>query len=89
MLGLGETAEEILETIRDIARTGCDIITIGQYLSPKRTSLPVEKFYTPREFAFFREKALEFGIKHAESAPLVRSSYHARQAHAQTQKTNG
>ena len=69
--------------------TGCDIVTIGQYLSPKRNSLPVEKFYTPAEFAFFREKALEFGIKHAESAPLVRSSYHAHRAHAETQKTNG
>ena len=89
MLGLGETTDEILVTIRDIAGTGCDILTIGQYLSPKSHSLPVEKFYTPGEFAFFREKALEFGIKHAESAPLVRSSYHAHRAHIETQKKSG
>ena len=89
MLGLGETTDEVLDTMRDIAATGCDIITIGQYLSPKLNSLPVEKFYTPAEFEFFREKALEFGVKHAESAPLVRSSYHADRAHTETQKTNG
>lgn len=89
MVGLGETTDAIIETIRDIAETGCDIVTIGQYLSPKRNSLPVEKFYTPAEFAFLREKALGFGIKHAESAPLVRSSYHAHLAHIETQKTSG
>jgi lipoic acid synthetase len=53
-------------------------------LSPKSNSLPVEKFYTPDEFRFFRDKAVELGIKHAESAPLVRSSYHAHRAHAET-----
>jgi lipoic acid synthetase len=84
MVGLGETTAQVLETLADIAATGCDIVTIGQYLSPKATSLSVEKFYTPEEFAFFRDKALELGIKHAESAPLVRSSYHAHRAHAQT-----
>ncbi len=82
MVGLGETTEQIEETIRDIADTGCDIITIGQYLSPKRNALPVEKFYTPDEFKYLGEKSLEFGIKHAESGPLVRSSYHAHDAHA-------
>ena len=78
MVGLGETTDQLVATIADIAETGCDIITIGQYLSPKRKSLPVEKFYTPDEFDYLRDKALELGIKHAESAPLVRSSYHAR-----------
>ncbi|MEJ2720740.1 MAG: lipoyl synthase, partial [bacterium] len=73
MVGLGETTEQLVATIRDIAGAGCDIITIGQYLSPKRNSLQVEKFYTPEEFDFLRDKAREFGIKHAESAPLVRS----------------
>ena len=87
MVGLGETTDQVLETIRDIADTGCDIVTIGQYLSPKRSSLPVEKFYTPAEFAFFREAALEAGIKHAESGPLVRSSYHAQHAHSRIRKT--
>ena len=82
MVGLGETTEQLEETIRDIADTGCDIITIGQYLSPKRNALPVEKFYTPDEFKYLGEKSLEFGIKHAESGPLVRSSYHAHDAHS-------
>lgn len=87
MVGLGETIDEVVETIGDIAATGCDILTIGQYLSPKRQSLPVARFYTPVEFDLLRGKALAAGIKHAESAPLVRSSYHAREAHAKTRKT--
>lgn len=78
MVGLGETTEELVETIKDIADTGCDIITIGQYLSPKKNALPVEKFYTPEEFDYLRDKAYEFGLKHAESSPLVRSSYKAK-----------
>lgn len=77
MVGLGETTDQLVATIKDVAGAGCDIITIGQYLSPKRNSLQVEKFYAPEEFGFLREKAREFGIKHVESAPLVRSSYHA------------
>jgi lipoic acid synthetase len=78
MLGLGETREQLLQTIRDIADTGCDIITIGQYLSPKQNALPVEKFYSPEEFDEIRERAYEFGLKHVESSPLVRSSYKAK-----------
>jgi lipoic acid synthetase len=78
MVGLGETTDQLVDTIGDIAGTGCDIITIGQYLSPKKTALPVEKFYTPKEFDYLRDKAYEFGLKHAESGPLVRSSYHAK-----------
>jgi lipoic acid synthetase len=89
MVGLGETTEQILETLGDIADTGCDIATIGQYLSPKRNSLPVEKFYTPDEFGFLREKALSMGIRHVESGPLVRSTYHAHRAHAETQQVAG
>jgi lipoic acid synthetase len=79
MVGLGETDAQLLETVKDIADTGCDIITIGQYLSPKLTSLPVEKFYTPEEFEVLRVKAYEFGFKHVESSPLVRSSYKAKE----------
>jgi lipoic acid synthetase len=79
MLGLGETREQLLATIKDIADTGCDIITIGQYLSPKKTALPVEKFYTPAEFDELAERAYEFGLKHVESSPLVRSSYKAKE----------
>lgn len=84
MVGLGETMDEVIETLSDIAATGCDIVTVGQYLSPKRHSLPVARFYTPAEFGFLREKGLALGIKHVESGPLVRSSYHAHSAHDAT-----
>ena len=87
MVGLGETVDQVVETLSDIASTGCDIVTIGQYLPPERRSLPVERYYTPEEFAFLGEKALAIGIKHVESAPLVRSSYHARRAHIETHET--
>lgn len=79
MVGLGETKDQLLSTIKDIADTGCDIITIGQYLSPKRNALQVERFYTPTEFDELRDRAYEFGLKHVESSPLVRSSYKAKQ----------
>jgi lipoic acid synthetase len=79
MVGLGETMSQILETLADIAATGCDIMTIGQYLSPRKRSLPVERFYTPPEFEQLRQQALELGFKYVESGPLVRSSYHARE----------
>jgi lipoic acid synthetase len=79
MLGLGETREQLLSTIKDIADTGCDILTIGQYLSPKRNALPVERFYTPQEFDEIRDLGYEFGLKHVESSPLVRSSYKAKE----------
>jgi lipoic acid synthetase len=82
MVGLGETMDEVVETLGDIAATGCEIVTIGQYLSPTCRSLPVRRFYTPPEFEFLRERAVSLGIAHAESAPLVRSSYHAHKAHA-------
>jgi lipoic acid synthetase len=78
MVGIGETWEQILSAMKDIADTGCDIITIGQYLSPKRNSLPVERFYTPAEFDQLREHGYECGFKHVESSPLVRSSYKAK-----------
>jgi lipoic acid synthetase len=79
MVGLGETMEQILETMKDIADTGCDILTVGQYLSPRKRSLPVARFYTPGEFLFIKELGLEMGFSHVESAPLVRSSYHAKE----------
>ena len=79
MVGLGETFDQVLETMQDIARTGCDIMTVGQYLSPVRKSLAVQRFYTPAEFARLREEGLKLGFKHVEAGPLVRSSYHAKQ----------
>jgi lipoic acid synthetase len=78
MVGLGETFEQVLDTCRDIAGTGCDILTVGQYLSPVRRSLAVQRFYTPAEFARIREEGFNFGFKHVEAGPLVRSSYHAK-----------
>jgi len=80
MLGLGETTEEILETLSDLRSVGCDIATIGQYLQPYEKRLPVEKYYTPAEFDSLRDAGMEMGFTHVESGPLVRSSYHARRA---------
>lgn len=77
MLGLGETEEEIFETMDDILQTGCKIITIGQYLQPSTSHLPVQKFPTPEEFNNYHKVAINKGFKFAECAPLVRSSYHA------------
>jgi lipoic acid synthetase len=77
MLGLGEGREEILEVLRDLRETDVDVLTLGQYLQPTRNNLPVEKFYTPDEFAGFRDIALSLGFRSVASGPLVRSSYHA------------
>ena len=78
MIGLGETRSEILETLRDLARADVDIVTIGQYLSPSRKHLGVEKYYRPEEFEDLRREGLALGFRFVESGPLVRSSYHAR-----------
>jgi lipoic acid synthetase len=78
MVGLGETRSEILQTLRDLRSVDVDIITIGQYLSPSRRHLGVEKYYRPEEFEELREEGLALGLRFVESGPLVRSSYHAR-----------
>lgn len=77
MVGLGETVTELLETMQDIRNTDCDILTIGQYLSPSPRHLPIQRYYTPEEFDELKEAGLEMGFRHVESGPLVRSSYHA------------
>ena len=77
MLGLGETHEEILETMDDILSTGCQRLTLGQYLQPTAEHLPVKAYITPERFAEYKRIALEKGFKHVVSGPLVRSSYHA------------
>lgn len=77
MLGLGETEEEILETIDDLASVKVDIVTIGQYLQPTPNHLSIAEFITPEKFEEYRQYALSKGFKHVESSPLVRSSYHA------------
>jgi lipoic acid synthetase len=77
MLGLGETEQEVLETIEDLASVGTDILTLGQYLQPTPKHLPVKEFVTPEKFAEYKEIALSKGFRYVESGPLVRSSYHA------------
>ncbi|MFC2674009.1 MAG: lipoyl synthase [Prevotella melaninogenica] len=77
MLGLGETHKEILETMDDILSTGCQRLTLGQYLQPTAEHLPVKTYITPEMFAEYKRIALEKGFKHVVSGPLVRSSYHA------------
>lgn len=77
MIGLGETKEEIIETMDDLRAHDVDIMTIGQYLQPTKKHLKVQKYYTPDEFAELKDIAMEKGFSHCESGPLVRSSYHA------------
>ncbi|MDO8141293.1 MAG: lipoyl synthase [Candidatus Brocadiales bacterium] len=78
MLGLGEEWHEIISTMQDIRDMGCDILTIGQYLSPKRDALPIQRYYTPEEFETLKVEGERMGFKHIEAGPLVRSSYHAK-----------
>lgn len=77
MVGLGESDKEIIKTIHDIASTGCNILTIGQYLQPGLTNHPVERYVSPDQFNIYKNVALQMGFASVESAPLVRSSYHA------------
>ena len=77
MLGLGESEEETLETIDDLASVQVDILTLGQYLQPTPKHLPVAAFITPEKFAEYKDYALSKGFRYVESGPLVRSSYHA------------
>jgi len=79
MVGLGESAEELIEVFADLAARGVDILTVGQYLRPSRDHLPIARFYTPDEFRMLKEEALARGFLHVESGPLVRSSYHAHE----------
>lgn len=77
MLGLGETHQEVLETMEDLRSVQVDILTLGQYLQPTRKHLPVQEFITPERFAEYAEIGKEMGFRYVESGPLVRSSYHA------------
>ena len=77
MFGLGETEEEILKTFDDIKGTGVDVLTLGQYMRPTVNHLPVEKWYTPEEFEYFKDLAIEIGFLEVASGPMVRSSYRA------------
>ncbi len=77
MLGLGETKDEVVATMRDIVAEGAHVLTIGQYLRPSPMHLPIERYWTPEEFASLRDEGMTMGFRHVESGPLVRSSYHA------------
>ncbi|MDQ3855363.1 MAG: lipoyl synthase [Chloroflexota bacterium] len=77
MVGLGETREEIRQVMADLRAANVDVLTIGQYLRPSKEHLPLERYYTPAEFAEMKADGLELGFSHVESGPLVRSSYHA------------
>jgi lipoic acid synthetase len=79
MVGLGESFDEVIETMRELRRVGVDILTIGQYLQPTRQHWPLDRYYTPQEFEALRQAGLEMGFGWVESAPLVRSSYNAEQ----------
>ncbi len=80
MLGLGETRDEVIQTLDDLLAVGCQMVTIGQYLQPRPTNLPVQRYITPEEFEEYKQIALAKGFEFAESGPLVRSSYHADKA---------
>ncbi len=79
MAGLGETRAQLLSTMDDLISVGCDILTIGQYLRPTPSHAPVDRFYTPAEFAELRDEGMARGFSHVEAGPLVRSSYHAEE----------
>lgn len=77
MVGLGESFDEVVQTMADIRAQGTDILTVGQYLRPSPVHLPIERYWTPAEFAELKVAAYRMGFGHVESGPLVRSSYHA------------
>jgi lipoic acid synthetase len=80
VVGMGETDDEIVATLADLAGVGVEIVTIGQYLRPTSHHLPVDRWVTPEQFAAYKDAGEAFGIAHVESSPLTRSSYHARQS---------
>ncbi|HEX5436306.1 MAG TPA: lipoyl synthase [Gemmatimonadaceae bacterium] len=77
ILGMGETVPEVVQTMRELRQVDVDILTLGQYLRPSDSHIPLDRYYTPEEFAELRDIGMEMGFRHVESGPLVRSSYHA------------
>jgi len=77
MVGLGEELPEITAVFTDLAASGCEVVTVGQYLSPSGNHLPVERFYAPAEYPALAELGRAAGLAHVEAGPLVRSSYEA------------
>jgi lipoic acid synthetase len=80
-VGLGETRKEILETMAELRKVDCNLLTIGQYLQPSGNHVPIAKFYKPKEFENLREEGMNMGFSHVAAGPLVRSSYHADEQH--------
>jgi lipoic acid synthetase len=80
MVGLGETDDEMVGALADLAGIGCDIVTIGQYLRPTSHHLPIARWVEPHEFDRWKQIGEQFGIGHVEAGPLTRSSYHAKQS---------
>lgn len=83
MVGLGETYDEIIELLKDLKEYNCDIVTVGQYIQPTKNHLKVQKYLTPQEFEKIKQDALSIGIKYPVAAPLVRSSYKAKECFAE------
>ncbi len=81
IVGMGETVDEVVDTMRDLRSVDCDLLTIGQYLRPSAKHLAIDRFYTPAEFEELRLIGQELGFAHVASGPLVRSSYHADEQH--------
>ena len=80
MIGLGETKYQILQTMKDLRKAEVNFLTIGQYLQPTKKHIEIKKYYTPKQFYELKKIAFKLGFEHVESAPLVRSSYHAERA---------
>lgn len=77
MLGLGETEDDVIHVMKDLREIECDIVTLGQYLQPSASHLPIDRYVTPDEFMMYRREGKKLGFQHVEAGPLVRSSYHA------------
>jgi lipoic acid synthetase len=75
MLGMSEKKEEVLSVMQDLRSSGCDFLSIGQYLAPSQKHYPVQEYITPAQFIYYKERGEELGFTHIESAPYVRSSY--------------
>jgi lipoic acid synthetase len=87
ILGMGETNDEVLATMRDVRAVGVAILTLGQYLRPSSSHIPLDRYVTPDEFGMLRDAGMAMGFRHVESGPLVRSSYHAWEQVRQMQRS--
>lgn len=86
MVGLGENTQEIMQVFSDLRRVSCDLLTIGQYLQPSFSNIPLKKYYSPQEFNQLRRVALDFGFQDVEAGPMVRSSFGAHKLYKSLQK---